>query len=93
MSAVFLFYSILNLIKIDVFEDIKYFSELLSIGLRKVINYPDKTRDLFIDKYLNNPDEIESFDKIKRITIENKNELIKLKRLNYIVNNDSQIQT
>ena len=70
---------------------------MLSIDLRKDIEYPDKTRDLLIDKYLNNLDERESIDKIKSLldnyTIENKNELIKLTRLNYIVNNDSQIQT
>ena len=46
---------------------------------------------------MNNPDEKESIDKIKNLldnyTIENKNELIKLTRLNYIVNNDSQTLT
>ena len=76
---------------------IKFISELLSIDIKKVIEYPDKTRDLLIDKYLNNPDETESIDKIKSLldnyTIENKNELIKLTRLNYIVNIDSQAIT
>ena len=62
--------------------------------MKRVIEYPDKTRDLLIDKYLNNPDEKQSIDNIKQLldnyTIQNKNELIKLTRLNYIVNNDSQ---
>ena len=43
------------------------------------------------DKYLNNPDERESIDKIKSLLdyyrIENKNQRIKLARLNYIVIN------
>ena len=85
------------LIKIDIFDDMKFISELLSIDIKKVIEYPDNTRDLLIDKYLNNPDETESIDKIKSLldnyTIENKNELIKLTRLNYIVNIDSQAIT
>ena len=46
---------------------------------------------ILIDKYLNNPDERESIDKIKSLLdyyrIENKNQRIKLARLNYIVNN------
>ena len=78
------------MIKIDIYEDIKFISEFLSLD----IEYPDKTRDLLIDKYLNNPDENQSIDNIKQLldnyTIQNKNELIKLTRLNYIVNNDSQ---
>jgi hypothetical protein len=65
--------------------------------MRKVIEYPDKTRDLLIDNCLNNLDEKEFIDKIRNLldnyTIENKNELIKLTRLNYIVNNDSQLIT
>ncbi len=55
------------LIKIDIFDDIKLISNLLSIGIKKVIEYPDKTRDLLIDKYLNNPDETDSIDKIKSL--------------------------
>ena len=73
------------LIKIDIFDDIKFIRELLSIDIKKVIEYPDKTRDLLIGKYLSNPDVTESIDKIKSLldnyTIENKNELIKLTRL------------
>ena len=65
--------------------------------MRKVIEYPDKKRDLLIDNCLNNLDEKEFIDKIRNLldnyTIENKNELIKLTRLNYIVNNDSQLLT
>ena len=83
--------------KIDIFEDIKYISDLLTIDMRTVIEYPDKTRDLLIDNYLNKPDEKEFIDKIKNLidnyTIENKNELIKLIRLNHIVNNNSQLIT
>jgi hypothetical protein len=64
------------LIKIDIFDDIKLISNLFSIDIKKVIEYPDKTRDLFIDKHLKNPDETESIDKIKSLldnyTIENK---------------------
>ncbi len=85
------------LIKIDIYEDIKFISELLSIDIRKVIEYPDNTRDLLIEKYLNNPDETESVIKIKNLldnySIENKKELINLTRLNYIVNIDSQFVT
>ena len=48
---------------------------------------------MLIDKYLNNPNERESIDKIQSLldnyTIENKNELIKITSLNYTVNNDS----
>ena len=83
-----------NLIKIDIYEEIKFISEFLSLDMKRVIEYPDKTRDLLIDKYLNNPDEKQSIDNIKQLldnyTIQNKNELIKLTRLNYIVNNDYQ---
>ena len=86
-----------TLIKIDIYEDIKFISEFLSLDMKRVIEYPDKTRDLLIDKYLNNPDEKQSIDNIKQLldnyTIQNKNELIKLTRLNYIVNNDSQTLT
>ena len=82
---------------IDIYEDIKFISELLSIDIRRVIEYPDKTRDLLIEKYLNNPDETESIVKIKILldnySIKNKNKLLKLTRLNYIVNIDSQIVT
>ncbi len=50
-----------------------------------------------IDKYLNNPNETESIDKIKSLldnyTIENKKELIEITRLNYIVNMNSQAIT
>ena len=85
------------LIKIDIFDDIKIISNLLSIDIKKVIEYPDKTRDLLIEKYLNNPDETESIDKIKSLldnyTIENKKELIEITRLNYIVNMNSQAIT
>jgi hypothetical protein len=53
--------------------------------------------DLLIEKYLNNPDETESIDKIKSLldnyTIENKKELIEITRLNYIVNMNSQAIT
>ena len=87
----------IQLLFIDIYEDIKFISELLSIDIRKVIEYPDKTRDLLIEKYLNNPDETESIVKIKILldnySIKNKNELLKLTRLNYIVNIDSQIVT
>ena len=55
------------MIKIDIFDDIKIISNLLSIDIKKVIEYPDKTRDLLIEKYLNNPDETESIDKIKSL--------------------------
>jgi hypothetical protein len=83
--------------KIDIFEDIKFISDLLTIDMRTVIEYPDKTRDLLIDNYLNKPDEKELIDKIKNLidnyTIENKNELIKLIRLNHSVNNNSQLIT
>jgi hypothetical protein len=48
--------------KIDIFEDIKFISGLLAIDMRTVIEYPDKTRDLLIDNYLNNPDEKELID-------------------------------
>ena len=65
--------------------------------MKRVIEYPEETRDLLIDKYLNNRDEKQSIDNIKQLldnyTIQNKNELIKLTRLNYIVNNDSQTLT
>ena len=65
--------------------------------MKKVIEYPDKTRDLLIDQYLNNPDEKESIYKIKDLLMnynfENKNDLIKLTRINYIVNNNSQLST
>jgi hypothetical protein len=48
--------------------------------MRTVIKYTDKTNDLLIDNYLNNPDEKEFIDKIKNLignyTIENKNQLI-----------------
>jgi hypothetical protein len=58
--------------------------------MRTVIEYPDETRDLLIDNYLSNPDEKEFINNIKNLldnyTIENKNQLIKLIRLNYIVN-------
>ena len=85
------------IIKIDIYEDIKFISELLSTDIRRVIEYPDKTRDLLIEKYLNNPDETESVVKIKTLldnySIENKRELINLTRLNYIVNIDSQFVT
>jgi hypothetical protein len=85
------------MIKIDIYEDIKFISELLSIDIKKVIEYPDNTRDLLIEKYLNNPDETESVVKIKNLldnySIENKNELINFTRLNYIVNIDSQFVT
>ena len=81
----------------DIFDDIKIISNLLSIDIKKVIEYPDKTRDLLIEKYLNNPDETESIDKIKSLldnyTIENKKELIEITRLNYIVNMNSQAIT
>jgi hypothetical protein len=83
--------------KIDIFEDVKFISDLLTIDMRTVIEYPDKTRDLLIDNYLNKPDEKELIDKIKNLidnyTIENKNELIKLIRLNHSVNNNSQLIT
>ena len=50
-----------------------------------------------IDKYLNNPAETESIDKIKSLldnyTIENKKELIEITRLNYIVNINSHAIT
>ena len=86
-----------TLIKIDIYENVKFISEFLSLDMKRVIEYPDKTRDLLIDKYLNNPDEKQSIDNIKQLldnyTIQNKNELIKLTRLNYIVNNDSQTLT
>jgi hypothetical protein len=86
-----------NVIKIDIFEDVKFLSELLSIDMNKVIEYPEKTRDLLIDNYLNSPVEKEVINKIRNLldhyTIENKYELIKLTRLNYIVNNDSQFIT
>jgi hypothetical protein len=76
--------------KIDIFEDIKFISDLLEIDMRTVIEYPDETRDLLIDNYLSNPDEKEFINNIKNLldnyTIENKNQLIKLIRLNYIVN-------
>jgi hypothetical protein len=85
------------MIKIDIYEDLKFISELLSIDIKKVIEYPDNTRDLLIEKYLNNPDETASVVKIKNLldnySIENKNELINLTRLNYIVNIDSQFVT
>ena len=85
------------MIKIDIYEDIKLISELLSIDIKKVIEYPDNARDLLIEKYLNNPDETASVVKIKNLldnySIENKNELINLTRLNYIVNIDSQFVT
>jgi hypothetical protein len=85
------------MIKIDIYEDIKFISELLSIDIKKVIEYPDNTRDLLIEKYLNNPDETASVVKIKNLldnySIENKNELINLTSLNYIVNIDSQFVT
>jgi hypothetical protein len=85
------------MIKIDIYEDIKFISGLLSIDIREVIEYPDNTRDLLIEKYLNNPDETESVVKIKNLldnySIENKNELINFTRLNYIVNIDSQFET
>ena len=55
------------LIKIDIFDDIKFISDLLSIDIKKDIEYPDKTRDLLIDEYLNNPDETESIEKISSI--------------------------
>ena len=56
--------------KIDIFEDIKFIIDLLAIDMRTVIEYPDKTRDLLIGNYLNNPDEKEFIDKIKnQITI------------------------
>jgi hypothetical protein len=46
-----------------------------------------KTRDLLIEKYLNNPDETESIDKIKSLldnyTIENKLDLRRLRRYNH----------
>ena len=75
-----------TLIKIDIYEDIKFISEFLSLDMKRVIEYPDKTRDLLIDKYLNNPDEKQSIDNIKQLldnyTIQNKNELIKLTRFN-----------
>jgi patatin-like phospholipase/acyl hydrolase len=81
----------------DIFDDIKIISNLLSIDIKKVIEYPDKTRDLLIEKILNNPDETESIDKIKSLldnyTIENKKELIEITRLNYIVNMNSQAIT
>ena len=32
--------------------------------MKRVIEYPDKTRDLLIDKYLNNPDEKQSIDTV-----------------------------
>ena len=70
---------------------------MFEIYMRTVIEYPDKTRDLLIDNYLNKPDEKEFIDKIKSLldnyTIGNKNELIKLIRLNHIVNNNSQLIT
>jgi hypothetical protein len=73
------------LIKIDIFDDIKLICNLLSIDIKKVIEYPDKTRDLLIDKYLNNLDETESIDKIKSLldnyTIEYKKELIEITRI------------
>ena len=76
---------------------IKLIRNLLSIDIKKVIEYPDKTRDLLIDKYLNNPNETESIDKIKSLldnyTVENKKELIEITRLNYIVNMNSQAIT
>ncbi len=85
------------MIKIDIFEDVKFLSELLSIDMRKVIEYPEKTRDLLIDNYLNSPDVKEVIHKIRNLldhyTIEKKYELIKLTRLNYIVNKDSQFLT
>ena len=85
------------LIKIDIFDDIKFISDLLSIDIKKVIEYPDKTRDLLIDKYFNNPAETDSIDKIKSLldnyTIENKKELIEITRLNYIVNINSHAIT
>ena len=66
--------------KIDIFEDIKFISGLLAIDMRTVIEYPDKTRNLLIDNYLDNPNEKEFIDKIKNLidnyTIENKNQLI-----------------
>jgi hypothetical protein len=65
--------------------------------MRTVIEYPDETRDLLIDNYLSNPDEKEFINNIKNLldnyTIENKNQLIKLIRLNYIVNSNSQLLT
>ena len=54
-----------TLIKIDIYEDIKFISEFLSLDMKRVIEYPDKTRDLLIDKYLNKPDEKQSIDNIK----------------------------
>jgi hypothetical protein len=83
--------------RIDIFEDIKFISYLLEIDMRTVIEYPDETRDLLIDNYLSNPDEKEFINNIKNLldnyTIENKNQLIKLIRLNYIVNSNSQLLT
>ena len=42
-------------------------SEFLSIVIRTVIENPDKTRDMLIDKYLNNPDEKQSIAIIKNL--------------------------
>jgi hypothetical protein len=85
------------MIKIDIYEGIKFISELLSIDIKKIIEYPDNARDLLIEKYLKNPDLTDSVVNINNLldnySIENKNELINLTRLNYIVNIDSQFVT
>ena len=38
---------------LDIYEDLRFISEKYGIQLKRVIYYPDKTREQIIDYYLN----------------------------------------
>ena len=81
---------------LDIFNDIKHISNLLSIDIENVIFYPDKTRDLLINNYLNDNQEQYQLNEIRSLlenyTVWNKKTLIDLIKLE-IVNTEDSIMT
>ena len=81
-----------NDLQLDIFEDIKILSNKLNIDLERIIYYPDKSRELLINNFLNINDCQEQIENIKELlndySINNKKILINLIKIN-ILNTDT----
>ena len=79
-----------NTFQLDIYDDLRFISEKYGIQLERVIYYPDKTREQIINYYLNtdqDKDKIEELEFLLRnFSIENKNKLINLTKLEFVNN-------
>ena len=86
-----------NPLHLDLYEDIKMISHILKIDFERIIYYPDKTRELLIENYLNQNEDQEKINNIKDLlenfSYENKKLLTHLIKLNIVNNEDDNFVT